>query len=260
MADLSTRKDLVDDASPTETSPKEAPVIDSVPASADSPTPGPDKAEPTDKAEPDQTESDAETLSPSEPEGTADVAGSAEGVSAAAMSAAAATYAVKAPKKARPRPPALVLALAGLLVVLLVAGVGLFVYDHQVTSADAERAVAVDTARQVATNLTTITSDSAAGQIDALSKASTGSFKDQIVDYSAIFQAVVKQGNVASRGTITAAGIEKLAGDSASALVTVSALLTSGQVPQGLPRSYRLLISLQRNGNDWLVSNVDFVS
>jgi Mce-associated membrane protein len=160
-------------------------------------------------------------------------------------------------KLSRPRP--LVAALSLLLVVLLAAGVTLFVHNHRVSAAEASKAAALDTARQIATSLTTITPDNAAGQLDSLTKQSTGSFKDQIAGYSAMFQAVLKQGNVASRGTITAAGIEKMEGDAASALVAVSALITSGQVPQGQPRTYRLLVSLQRAGGQWLVSNVDFV-
>lgn len=160
-------------------------------------------------------------------------------------------------KVSRPRP--LVAALSLLLVVLLAAGVTLFVHYQKVSAAEASKMAALNTARTVATSLTTITPDNAVGQIDALAKQSTGSFKDQITGYSAMFQAVLKQGNVASRGTITAAGIEKMEGDAASALVTVSALITSGQVPQGQPRVYRLLVSLQRSGDQWLASNVDFV-
>jgi Mce-associated membrane protein len=163
------------------------------------------------------------------------------------------------PRKPIPRPRPLVAALSLLLVVLLVAGVTLFVHNHRVSEAEASKAAALETARQVATSLTTITPDNASGQLDNLQKQSTGSFKEQIGGYSAMFQAVLKQGNVASRGTITAAGIEKMEGDAASALVAVSALITSGQVPQGQPRTYRLLVSLQRSGDQWLASNVDFV-
>lgn len=165
----------------------------------------------------------------------------------------------KKPRKPLARPRPLVAALSLLLVVLLAAGVTLFVHNHRVSAEEASRAAALDTARQVATSLTTITPDNAAGQIDDLTKHSTGSFKDQIGGYSAMFQAVLKQGNVASRGTITAAGIEKMEGDAASAIVAVSALITSGQVPQGQPRTYRLLVSLQRSGDQWLAANVDFV-
>jgi Mce-associated membrane protein len=166
----------------------------------------------------------------------------------------------KPARKPLPRPRPLVAALSALLVVLLVASGWLFVSNHKMRAAETSRAAALDTARGVATSLTTITPDNAPGQIDSLTKQATGSFKEQIAGYSAMFQAVLKQGNVASRGTITAAGIEKMEGDSASAIVAVSALITSGQVPQGQPRTYRLLVSLQRDGGQWLASNVDFVS
>ena len=185
--------------------------------------------------------------------------GSKDDAAAPPVRAAKPSRKPRKPRKSISRPRPLVAALSLLLVLLLVAGVTLFVHNHKVSTAEASKSAALDTARQVATSLTTITPDNAAGQIDDLAKHSTGSFKDQIGGYSAMFQAVLKQGNVASRGTITAAGIEKMEGDAASALVAVSALITSGQVPQGQPRTYRLLVSLQRNGDQWLASNVDFV-
>jgi Mce-associated membrane protein len=159
----------------------------------------------------------------------------------------------------RAKPPALVLALAALLLVLVVAAGWLGVNMYKAHAAAQDKTLALQTAREVATNLTTITSDNFAGQIDALTKVSTQSFKEQMTGYSAMFQALLKQGNVALRGTVTGAGIEKMEGDSAAALITVSTLVTSGQQPQGQPQSFGLLVSLQRDGDHWLASNVDFL-
>ena len=162
-------------------------------------------------------------------------------------------------RRKRSRPSVLVTSLAAVLVVLVGAGVALMLHNRALTSAAADRIAALQVAQAVAINLTTFSPQDVASQIQTLNSESTGSFRDQIAGYSEAFQAVLKQGDVKSTGTISAAGIEKFDGDTAAAVVTVAARLTSAQNPQGEPRSYRLTIGLQRNDDKWLASNVNFV-
>lgn len=164
-------------------------------------------------------------------------------------------------EKNRARPSVLVLALSALLVALLLGAGLLGWHRYQAGRIADDRSQALQTARDVASNLTTITSDNFNGQIDALSKISTSTFKDQMTGYSAMFGALLKQGNVSLRGTITSAGLETVDRDkgTASALVTVSTLITSGQQPQGVPQSFGLSVALQRDGDRWLASNVEFL-
>jgi hypothetical protein len=57
---------------------------------------------------------------------------------------------------------------------------------------------------------------------------------------------------------VSAAGIEKMAPDAATVLVTVSATVSNANTT-AQPVSYRLGVELQREGNRWLASDVKFV-
>ena len=64
---------------------------------------------------------------------------------------------------------------------------------------------------------------------------------------------------VTSRGVVTGVGLERIDPDTATALVGVRATITSTQAPQGVQRSHRIAVQLQREGDRWLASNVVFV-
>lgn len=162
-----------------------------------------------------------------------------------------------AERRSVPRVP--VLALGGLLVVLLIGAGLLGWHQYRAAQVQDDRAAAMKAALDLAGNLTTITSDNFDGQIDALSRISTDTFKEQMSGYAAMFGALVKQGNMSLRGKVTSAGLEKLEGDTASALVTLSTVITSGQQPDGVPRTLGLLVSLQRDGDNWLASKVEYL-
>ncbi|MFJ8816425.1 hypothetical protein [Amycolatopsis thermoflava] len=63
-----------------------------------------------------------------------------------------------------------------------------------------------------------------------------------------------------STGQIADAGIERLSGDDATALVVASANVKNTQAPQGENRQYRLLLTLHREDGRWLVSELEFVA
>lgn len=164
------------------------------------------------------------------------------------------------PKPARGRPSqwaALVAGLSALLVALLVGAVALLVHNQAAGQRAEQRQVVLDAARKMATDLTTISGENAEQQIESMIQASTGTFRDQISSGSPLLQTRLKDSSVGSAGTVTAAGIEKLEADAASALVIVTTMLSSSQVPQGELHTFRLAIQLQREGDRWLVSTVE---
>lgn len=164
------------------------------------------------------------------------------------------------PKPARGRPSrwaALVAGMSVLLVALLVGAVALLVHNQAAGQRAEQRQVALDAARKMATDLTTISSENAEQQIERMIQASTGTFRDQISSGSPLLQTRLKDSSVGSAGIVTAAGIEKLEADAASALVIVTTMLSNSQVPQGELHTFRLAIQLQRDGDRWLVSTVE---
>jgi Mce-associated membrane protein len=239
----------------------EAPTADAEAPTADAEAPTADAEADTENTDADaeNTDADAEKTGVVAAKDPEDTPADADTTDTKTEDDALATQVIKAPKARRGRPGKLVVILSVLLVALVAAGVALAVYGHRVSGADQDRTLALESAKSVATSLTTISAQNADAQINALDRQSTGAFRDQVSQYSAMFQAVLKQGQVGSTSEITAAGIEKLEGDTANALVTVSATITSAQVPNGQVRPYRLAIALQREGDHWLASNVDFV-
>ncbi|MCF7549537.1 hypothetical protein [Pseudonocardia sp. WMMC193] len=69
----------------------------------------------------------------------------------------------------------------------------------------------------------------------------------------------MKEGRVVTTGEVTEAGIEKIDGDTASAVVAVKTTVKNKTVPNGEQRFYRLVEQLERQDGRWLVSRVEFV-
>jgi Mce-associated membrane protein len=163
---------------------------------------------------------------------------------------------------ARRRPSRRTLVLAGLsvlLVALWATGGWLYVHNRGTSELDAQRAQALATAQKVAADLTSIGADNAQTQIQSLTQESTGGFREQISTYAAALQAILQQAQAGSRGTVSAAGIERIDANTASALVTVSATVSNSKLPNAQPVSYRMGVQLQREGDRWLASDVNFV-
>ena len=147
----------------------------------------------------------------------------------------------------------LVGALLGTAVVVLLSQV------RDADSLEASRQSALLTARQVAADITTVSKDSTQHDVDRLMDVATGSFKDQFGEQSSVFQKVVRQAEVSSQGTVREAGISEADGDSAVVLVAVSATVKNTDAPAGEQRQYRMRMHLQRQGDRWLVSDLEFV-
>jgi len=163
---------------------------------------------------------------------------------------------------ARRRPSRRTLVVAGLsvlLVALWAAGGWLYVHNRGASELAAQRAQALATAQKVAADLTSIGADNAQAQIQSLTQESTGGFREQISTYATALQAILQQAQAGSKGTVSAAGIERIDANTASALVTVSATVSNNKLPNAQPVSYRMGVQLQREGDRWLASDVNFV-
>jgi Mce-associated membrane protein len=171
------------------------------------------------------------------------------------------------PAEAKPSPggkPAarrtlVVVGMCVVLAALWASGIFLFVKHRSTVNESARHDAALTAARAVATDLTSISGDTAPATIDKLKQETTGGFRDQISSYAAAAQAMLQQSNAGSRGTVTAAGIESGDGDKASALVTVTAIVSNNKLPSAQPLSYRLAIQLQHEGDRWLASDITFI-
>ncbi|WP_285032733.1 Mce protein [Mycolicibacterium sp. lyk4-40-TYG-92] len=131
--------------------------------------------------------------------------------------------------------------------------------DYRHRQADDQRSSFVDAAKQEAVNLTTISHTEVDKDVQRILDSSTGTFRDDFLQRSQPFIEVVKKVQSTSTGTVTEAGLEFQQGNQAQVLVAVSVKTATAGAPDEQLRHWRMRISVQRNGTDTKISNVEFV-
>ncbi|MBB5893727.1 mammalian cell entry protein [Kutzneria kofuensis] len=151
-------------------------------------------------------------------------------------------------------------AAAMVLAAALVVAASLLLLRLNDANADEDsRQSALQVARQVAVDLTTVTKDTAQQDVDRLLDVATGSFKDQFARQADVFRKVVQQASVTSKGTVAEAGVSSVDGDTVTVLAAVSATVQNADAPDGEQRQYRMKMQLHHEGDRWLVSDLEFV-
>jgi Mce-associated membrane protein len=163
------------------------------------------------------------------------------------------------PKKSIPGPWRAML--FGLAVVVALAGlVGWLGFRvHQSHQGKAQQSQFLQAARQGALNLTTIDWQHADADVHRVLDGATGEFYDDFAKRSQPFIDVLKQVKAKTVGTITEAGLESEATDTAQALVALSVQTSNAGEAEPVPRAWRMRISVQQVGDQVKVSNVEFV-
>lgn len=150
----------------------------------------------------------------------------------------------------------------GLVVIVALAGLcgwlGFRAYESR-KAAD-ERNLFLQVGRQGALNLTTIDFEHVDDDVQRVLDSSTGTFYDDFNARAQPFKEVVKQAKSKSVGTIAEAGIESISDDGADVLVAVTVKTSNAGAAEQEPRAWRMLISVQKAGDEAKVSNVRFVS
>ena len=160
--------------------------------------------------------------------------------------------------------PRSTLRLGLVVVIILILGLGCLAawwgyQTLQARRADQQRAMFLAAGRQAAEDLTTIDYTAIDANIKRILDLSTGSFYDEFQKNTQGFVDVVTNAKSKSEGSVTAAGIETINGDTAQILASVSVKMTNTGAPEQQPRLWRMRISLQRGPNGTKVSNVGFV-
>jgi Mce-associated membrane protein len=146
------------------------------------------------------------------------------------------------------------------VVITLSALVGWLGYQaYEAHQANARIAQFVQVGRQGALNLTTIDWEHADADVERILASATGTFYDDFAQRSKPFIEVVKQTKSKTVGTITEAGLESASSDQAQVLVAVNVKTSLNGSPEQAPRSWRMRIAVQTQGDQMKVSNVEFV-
>lgn len=167
-----------------------------------------------------------------------------------------------------PPPPYRVMAadrwalVAGLTaVVVLSALVGWLGFRaYQSHTAEVQRNIYLEVARQGAVNLTTFDYQHVDADVQRILGSATGSFYDNFSHRSRSFVDTVKRSQSKSAGTVTEAGVESQTRDQGQVLVAVTVkTVNSGRAEQE-PQALRMRITVHKVGDGGKVSNVAFLS
>jgi hypothetical protein len=167
---------------------------------------------------------------------------------------------------ARSRGGGLLAIAAVVLAALVVAATLLGLRDHhdqqlaaaQRTVSPAEQ-IALAAARGEAVALTTISYQSAAGDVRRVLAGATGALRTQFASEANQLPATLAKTKSASRGVVLSSALSSLSGDRAQALVAVDATVSGTDTGKtGVLKHYRIVVTLQRIQGKWLASDVAF--
>jgi Mce-associated membrane protein len=154
---------------------------------------------------------------------------------------------------------------AALLAVLLLATfAGAAVAGHgwyQRNRLDAAHQAALAAARQLATDFVSISASTVDRDLQRISSATTGEFKDQFTQGLTQVRSAVVDNKVESQGMVLRSGLVSGDLDSAVALVAVDASVKNVRAPDGRISHYRIQVdlNLDRASGRWLASKLQFV-
>ncbi len=149
--------------------------------------------------------------------------------------------------------------LAGVLVALVVTG-GVLVWQLQQAQAVQDRRTAVlQAASQHAVTFLTVDYRHMRKDTAAVLAMAAGQFKQQYAASRPRLQQLVAQNKTISTGKVLSAGVVSSDDDSARAIVVADSEVRNLASSTPQPRHYRLQLDLTRQGERWLVTDLQFV-
>lgn len=114
-------------------------------------------------------------------------------------------------------------------------------------------------AKHCVVNLTSLDFNRAKDDVQRVLDSSTGEFRDDFQKRAADFTSVVQQSKVVTEGSVPVAAVESIDKDSAVVLMLVNERVTNAAGAKEAPRSFRLRVSVTRDGDQIKMSKVEFV-
>lgn len=162
----------------------------------------------------------------------------------------------------RPRRDRTKIALAASAAALVLLLLGALLLGLQLRSAaqdDAARSDALSAARQSALNLTSIDQEDFEGDVAAVIDGATGEFRSDFAARADDLERLLVENDVAAEGQVLESGLVRADRNTATALVVVDSTVRNTATPDGRVNSYRMKLELERVGDRWLTSVLEFV-
>jgi len=174
----------------------------------------------------------------------------------------------RSPERVRSRDPrrtsasSRVLALAGLALAAVACFVMIAMTVPRLSAAEhreQRRTEVLQAARQQAVNFTTLDYRELDRDLGRVLDGATGEFRSQFEAGTEDLSELVAANEAVSKGEVLEAGIVSDDEDSARVLVVADSSVTNAASDQPQERHYRLQMDLVRDGDRWLVSDLQFV-
>ena len=154
----------------------------------------------------------------------------------------------------------LVAALAVACTAALITLSVLMLIDHRHQAAEQQRrAEYAAAAQQSVVTLMSLDFNKAKEDVQRIIDNSTGQFRDDFKNQADDFIKVAQDSKVVTEVTVNATGVESMTDDSAVVLVSATSRVTNAAGAKQEPRSWRLSVNLQREGDQIKMSKVEFV-
>ena len=129
----------------------------------------------------------------------------------------------------------------------------------QARETDARQDAVLQAARQHAVNFTTLDYRELDEGLGRVLKGSTGDFREQFEAGTSDLKKLVTENQAVAEGEALEAGIVTVDDDSARVLVVADSTVTNAGTENPDKRHYRIQMDLVREGERWLVSDLEFV-
>jgi Mce-associated membrane protein len=160
----------------------------------------------------------------------------------------------------RPGRKSLAVGAAVILICTLLGTSGYVVWYHRKTVEERHRTAEFAAAgRQLAITYMSINAEKAREDLQRVIDDSTGQFKNQMLLSANGLLDAVEKSKVSTKGTVQAVAVESMTADSAVVLVTAKAEVINPDKTKPPPRSWRIIMNLQRDAGQLKMSRVEFL-
>jgi Mce-associated membrane protein len=163
----------------------------------------------------------------------------------------------------RVRLPSLSVTWKAAVIILICAFIGASGYmmwqRHETTERNQRTANFAAGARQGIVNMFSLDFNRAKDDVQRVIDSSTGQFRDDFQQRAKDFTTVVEQSKVVTQGTVNAAAVQSIDGNSALVLVAASSRITNAAGAKDEPRNWRLKVTVTDDAGQYKISKVEFV-
>lgn len=146
------------------------------------------------------------------------------------------------------------------LICAFVAASGYMLWQRHETNERNQRvANFIAGARQGVVNMTSLDFSKAKEDVQRVIDSSTGQFRDDFQQRAKDFTTVVEQSKVVTQGTVNAAAVQSIDGNSALVLVAATSHITNAAGAKDEPRNWRLKVTVTDDGGQYKMSKMEFV-